>query len=77
MVGERAQHGGWARLGAPTRRLKEKGAHWARAATAAGFQDLGKRSASAPQVCMRRESETTNRACESQLQMKGARDDSL
>eukprot|EP00965_Chrysotila_dentata_P044360 1474732-Pleurochrysis_carterae.AAC.1 len=46
-------------------------------ASRAGSQELGERSASAPQVCMRRESKTANRACECQLQMKGARDDSL
>eukprot|EP00965_Chrysotila_dentata_P186792 6167540-Pleurochrysis_carterae.AAC.1 len=40
------------------------------------FQELGERSASAPQVCMRRESKTANSACEYQLQVKGARDDS-
>eukprot|EP00965_Chrysotila_dentata_P029664 986104-Pleurochrysis_carterae.AAC.1 len=42
----------------------------------AGFQELGERSASAPQVCMRRESKTAKRVCECQLQMNGARDDS-
>eukprot|EP00965_Chrysotila_dentata_P057817 1917184-Pleurochrysis_carterae.AAC.1 len=60
MVGERAQARG---LGAPTGRLKEGSAHSAGAAIVSGFYELGERSASAPQVCIRRDSKTANRAC--------------
>eukprot|EP00965_Chrysotila_dentata_P247111 6207555-Pleurochrysis_carterae.AAC.1 len=54
------ERGGW---GTPDGWLK-KGAHWAAAAIASGFiQELGERSASAPQVRMRCKSKTANCAC--------------
>eukprot|EP00965_Chrysotila_dentata_P151020 4990795-Pleurochrysis_carterae.AAC.4 len=64
-------------LGAPTGRLKEGGAHWARVVIASGLQEPGERSASAPQVCMRYNYKTAKRACACRLRMKGARDYSL
>eukprot|EP00965_Chrysotila_dentata_P263489 6214839-Pleurochrysis_carterae.AAC.1 len=74
MVGSRRRRGGWAHLRGGSR----KGALTGQGRPSrAGFQEPGERSPSAPQVCMRRESKTANRTYEFQLQMKGARDDSL
>eukprot|EP00965_Chrysotila_dentata_P133279 4406777-Pleurochrysis_carterae.AAC.2 len=43
----------------------------------ASIQELGERSASAPQVCVRRESKTATVHMSVDLQMSGARDDNL
>eukprot|EP00965_Chrysotila_dentata_P258062 6213085-Pleurochrysis_carterae.AAC.2 len=59
-VGEQRRRGGW---GAPGRWFEEKGAHGAAAAIASCIQELGERSASAPQVRMRRESNLGNCEC--------------
>eukprot|EP00965_Chrysotila_dentata_P260452 6213912-Pleurochrysis_carterae.AAC.1 len=66
------RRGGWAHLRGGSRNgaLSGQGRP-----SRAGFQELGEQSASAPQVCMRCDSKTANRACECRLQMKGARDD--
>eukprot|EP00965_Chrysotila_dentata_P134210 4438288-Pleurochrysis_carterae.AAC.1 len=56
--------GGWAHLRGGSRKGALTGQGWL---SRAGFQELGKRSASAPQVCMRRGSKTANRACECRL----------
>eukprot|EP00965_Chrysotila_dentata_P260555 6213947-Pleurochrysis_carterae.AAC.4 len=44
------------------------GAQWAKVAMImSGFQELGERSATAPQICTPRESKTANRACECRI----------
>eukprot|EP00965_Chrysotila_dentata_P122808 4058977-Pleurochrysis_carterae.AAC.1 len=68
------RRGGWAHLRGGSR----KGALTGQGRPSrAGFQELVERSASAPQVRMPCDCKTANCACERQLQMKGARDDSL
>eukprot|EP00965_Chrysotila_dentata_P054775 1819261-Pleurochrysis_carterae.AAC.1 len=68
------RRGGWAHLRGGSRKgaLSGQGRP-----SRAAFRELGERSASAPQVCMPRGAKTANLACECQLQMKGARDDSI
>eukprot|EP00965_Chrysotila_dentata_P011001 357904-Pleurochrysis_carterae.AAC.2 len=70
----RRRGGCWAHPWGGSRKGALTGQGWP---SRAGFQELGKRSASAPQVCVRRGSKTAHRACECRLQMKGARDDDL
>eukprot|EP00965_Chrysotila_dentata_P219375 6191101-Pleurochrysis_carterae.AAC.1 len=71
--GSGRRRGGWAHLwGGPRNALNGQGRP-----SRAGFRELGERSASAPQVCLRCDCKTANRACECRLQMKGASDDSL
>eukprot|EP00965_Chrysotila_dentata_P252097 6210483-Pleurochrysis_carterae.AAC.1 len=53
--------------GAPGRWLNQGALSGQGRPSRAGFRELGIRSASAPQVCMRRESKTANSACECQI----------
>eukprot|EP00965_Chrysotila_dentata_P256172 6212458-Pleurochrysis_carterae.AAC.2 len=68
--GAGAGAGAWRTYGAARGRERSlgKGGHREQ-----GSESLGR----APQVCMRCESKTANRACECQLQMQGARDDNF